>query len=110
MACQPRKTKSAHFVHILFEIMVSITNLVHSILHGDSNDTRPARSASVNKINLITRVLMNTYPCAELGAKHDYSCITATRSLLMALTIDITERDRKPHLIGWSMRITLDVT
>ena len=25
-------------------------------------------------------------------------------------TIDITVRDRKPHLIGWSMRITLDVT
>ena len=24
---------------------------------------------------------MNTYPCAELGAKHDYSCITATRTL-----------------------------
>ena len=24
--------------------------------------------------------------------------------------IDITVRDRKPHLIGWSMRITLDVT
>ena len=25
---------------------------------------------------------MNTYPCAELGAKHGYSCITATRTLL----------------------------
>ena len=24
---------------------------------------------------------MNTYPCAELGAKHDYSSITATHTL-----------------------------
>ena len=29
-----------------------------------------------------TGVLMNTYPCAELGAKPDYSCITATRTFL----------------------------
>ena len=29
-----------------------------------------------------TRVLMNTYPCAELGAKHDYSCIRATSKIL----------------------------
>ena len=26
------------------------------------------------------------------------------------LNRDITERDRRPRLIGWSMRITLDVT
>ena len=31
-------------------------------------------------------------------------------SWLIYATIDITVRDRKPHLIGWSMRITLDVT
>ena len=27
-----------------------------------------------------------------------------------AETIDITVRDRKQHLIGWSMRISFDVT
>ena len=27
---------------------------------------------------------MNTYPCAELGAKHDYSSITATCMLQLA--------------------------
>ena len=27
---------------------------------------------------------MNTYQCAELGAKHDYSSITATRTLQLA--------------------------
>ena len=32
-------------------------------------------------INIKTRVLMNTYPCAELRAKHDYSSITATLTL-----------------------------
>ena len=31
-------------------------------------------------------------------------------TVVYSYTIDIIVRDRKPHLIGWSMRITFDVT
>ena len=47
-----------------------------------SSKTPDANMLSPYGDTLLARVLMNTYPCAELGAKHDYSCITATRTLL----------------------------
>ena len=55
---------------------------VTSPVEGTSGEVASDRlvvAVHITSISDITRVLMNTYPCAELGAKHDYSCITATR-------------------------------
>ena len=48
---------------------------------------------------------MNTYPLAELGAKHDYSSITATRTLQLAhRQLQKTAPTHRQLLIGTSQK------